>query len=1343
MKKICLLSVIALCGWFCLSAQQQAPFYYYKGEPVTIPVNSQHFLIYADAGEISIEDLADIYKVTEWIESGENDIIEVQVIIPNNNYDSVISFLKTKDYIIDIEPVIGDSVLTNTSRLFYVKLQNVQDYPLLSDLALRTGVEIRGEVSYCENWYELSVNKNSVGNSIAAANIFWETLYFENIDPGFIIHVEPTSVTTCVSDPRFDEQWGLQAIKACSAWKITKGDTNVRVAVIDGGIDTIHSEFDSSHVVFSYDIEMNSSPAHAYCKEPNRDNNNPDPHSCFFHGLHVGGIIFANHNSDSIAGVAPKTSMINISSLFNTNDSLPIKLAQAINLSLSYEAKVINNSWGDAGGTFTLLHCTMLEEAIDNAIDSGCVVVFSAGNNDNDSVNYPASYRPEILVVSSISQNYFLQGCANYNKGLDVVAPGAEILSTHKYISTHNEYGYLESTGTSMAAPHVSGVAGLMFSINPELTGEDVRDIIEQTAQKIPNYNFDSIAENGTWDEFVGYGLLDAHRAVLKAAYHKVYGDTSLTLCDTNRHIYTVHTPYNANIDSVTFFWTCSDNLQMIVGQTTDSVWVKRVNGGTSHLQCHIIHDGDTVVSTLDIPIISGTTVYDNLSLNSGISFPDTFVLSREIVIDSLTTLFWQNKTALCTPDCRIIVRPGALMMLNHTTLTSACPNRMWQGIDVVGNCTEQQMPQNQGILYVENGSVVENAFTAVRNCLASDPMTTGGVIHAFSSTFRNNCRTVNYNPYTYSPYPGYVPVYASSFKKCTFTVNDQNLFAANDTVFTEHVKMWGVNGIHFEGCSFYDSTSVPASGRRGIYTENAGLILDTYCDVAYSDCECPESHATYSSFSGFNTAIEVNTTGDQFPVTVNETRFSNNVNGIRINGNQLATVTRNIFNLNESPFAAIYVVGLDLNNSTGYKVEENTFLKASNLFIGTTKGITVCNSTTSNNTIYRNSFQGLDYGIFVTMTNGNSRKGLQILCNTFLANGTDFFVDHYSTVSPFQGTSQNSAGNTFDKKTGLDIVNNGSQNLNYYYTGNTLSPYYPDQCSGLVTKLSASKTNPCTSTLCNNNGSGGTQKTLPEFQSEMAEADNDSPQLDMQQSLSDTYHAAVRAIMADSLLDLSALEQWHAAAQSIGDPYSLTETRFMMGYNEPFVADADDAELANYAEFHAMKVALRNAGVCDTPQQDGHINWYALTPAQIAQLQVIAERNAGRASVMAKGVLCFFHGICYDDDSFVDDNVDNNDNNMETRSAKASPQDGETRLNVYPNPTDDLLLIELAGGEIANVALHDLQGRVVAGAGAYAGAPQPGTTATMNMRNVPAGVYLLRVTDADGKEYHRKIVKR
>ena len=236
---------------------------------------------------------------------------------------------------------------------------------------------------------------------------------------------------------------------------------------------------------------------------------------------------------------------------------------------------------------------------------------------------------------------------------------------------------------------------------------------------------------------------------------------------------------------------------------------------------------------------------------------------------------------------------------------------------------------------------------------------------------------------------------------------------------------------------------------------------------------------------------------------------------------------------------------------------------------------------------------------------------------------------------------------------------------------------------------------------------------------------------------------------MADTVLDLDELEQWHTAAQPISDPYSLTETRFMMGYNEPFVADADDAELSNYADFHAMKLALRNAGVFDagvfdagvfdTPLQDGHINWYALTPAQIAQLQVIAERNTGRASVMAKGVLCFFFGICYDDDVSVDDNADNQDNNSdaENRSAKAPQQGGETNLNVYPNPTDDVLYVELSGAGIQSVGLYDLQGRVVADVTNTDGRP----AATVNVRNVPAGVYVLRVTDVNGREYHQKVV--
>jgi len=250
-----------------------------------------------------------------------------------------------------------------------------------------------------------------------------------------------------------------------------------------------------------------------------------------------------------------------------------------------------------------------------------------------------------------------------------------------------------------------------------------------------------------------------------------------------------------------------------------------------------------------------------------------------------------------------------------------------------------------------------------------------------------------------------------------------------------------------------------------------------------------------------------------------------------------------------------------------------------------------------------------------------------------------------------------------------------------------------------------------------------------------------------MQQSLSETYYAAVRSIMTDTTLDLNALEQWHTAARPIADPYSLTETRFAMGYDELFVANADDAELANYAEFHAMKLALRagdgnvdgSAGANDySPlQQDGHINWYALTPVQVAQLQNIAERNTGRSSVMARGVLCFFFGICYDDDLLVDDNYDNWDNDVETRSAKSAQPSGGAVLNVYPNPADDVLYVELSGAGIQSVMLYDLMGHVV-GANNYS--PLQGI-ATLDVHNVPAGVYLLRVTDTNGKEYNRKVV--
>jgi len=125
----------------------------------------------------------------------------------------------------------------------------------------------------------------------------------------------------------------------------------------------------------------------------------------------------------------------------------------------------------------------------------------------------PANSNPDILTVGAITSSGSRSDFSNYGSQLDVVAPGTDILST----VPNNLIG--NSSGTSMASPHVAGIAALVLSVNPCLTGKQVRDIIEQTAQKVGNYSYanDSDRYNGAWNNEMGYGLVNAYEAVKKA----------------------------------------------------------------------------------------------------------------------------------------------------------------------------------------------------------------------------------------------------------------------------------------------------------------------------------------------------------------------------------------------------------------------------------------------------------------------------------------------------------------------------------------------------------------------------------------------------------------------------------------------------------------------------------------------------------------------------------------------------------------------------------------------------------------------------------------------------------
>src|SRR5690606_27914018 len=126
-------------------------------------------------------------------------------------------------------------------------------------------------------------------------------------------------------------------------------------------------------------------------------------------------------------------------------------------------------------------------------------------------MDYPANAIPQILTVGSLNRNGTRSNTSGFGNALDVIAPGAGILST---IPTNNTDVF---SGTSMASPHVAGLVALILSANKSLSSQQVRDIIERTAQKVGNFNYSITRPKGTWNQEVGYGLIGAQEAVEEA----------------------------------------------------------------------------------------------------------------------------------------------------------------------------------------------------------------------------------------------------------------------------------------------------------------------------------------------------------------------------------------------------------------------------------------------------------------------------------------------------------------------------------------------------------------------------------------------------------------------------------------------------------------------------------------------------------------------------------------------------------------------------------------------------------------------------------------------------------
>ncbi len=277
-------------------------------------------------------------------------------------------------------------------------------------------------------------------------------------------------------------------IKATTAWDVAKGDAETVIAIVDTGVDMTHPDLVSKLVSSGHDFA----------------NNDDDATDDVWHGTHVAGIAAADtNNAVGIAGVARDCRILPVKVTDATGDGYYSWIIDGIIWAADHGADVINIS---LGGNYA---DPFLEDACKYAHDKGAVVVAAAGNDGIALVLYPAAYDDYVLAVAASDYNDAIAGFSSFGPEVDVAAPGVWILApAPQWYVGEGFLPYLFGSGTSMATPHVAGLAALIKSAKPDLTVDDIMKLIRYTADDI-----NKTAHPGR-DDYAGYGRINMTRAL-------------------------------------------------------------------------------------------------------------------------------------------------------------------------------------------------------------------------------------------------------------------------------------------------------------------------------------------------------------------------------------------------------------------------------------------------------------------------------------------------------------------------------------------------------------------------------------------------------------------------------------------------------------------------------------------------------------------------------------------------------------------------------------------------------------------------------------------------------------
>ncbi len=322
----------------------------------------------------------------------------------------------------------------------------------------------------------------------------------EFVEPNYLYKIGATVIDKTYDEAFFTQQWGLHNsgdnsgsmkqkgvagvdINAIKAWQVTKGKKDVVIAVIDTGVDYTHKKLSPNMWVNT--AEKNGLPnvdddGNGYIDDIygyNFDEDNSDPIDRNGHGTHCAGVIGATHEESGLKGVMGEVQIMALKFLSDSGRGDTLNAIKAIDYAIKMGADILSNSWG--GGERT----KSLEAAIQRAQEAGIVFVTSAGNSNSDNDRnpaYPANYQVDnVISVGAFAANGSAASFSNYGaNSVHVFAPGVDI------ISTYPKQKYKKMSGTSMAAPHVSAILGLIKSLEPHLTPKQMRERLIETSAK-------------------------------------------------------------------------------------------------------------------------------------------------------------------------------------------------------------------------------------------------------------------------------------------------------------------------------------------------------------------------------------------------------------------------------------------------------------------------------------------------------------------------------------------------------------------------------------------------------------------------------------------------------------------------------------------------------------------------------------------------------------------------------------------------------------------------------------------------------------------------------------------